>query len=103
MTTLKVETMRTDGDRKVANFPNRSQIMTIDVHLELELAVFRLNYIFPCPVCISKKLSNFLTKRKHTECWPECWPVFPIHAQLIWCVYYKLFTEKSISASIIIY
>jgi hypothetical protein len=34
--------MRTDGgqDRKVANFPDRSRTVTIEVYLKLELAVF---------------------------------------------------------------
>jgi hypothetical protein len=41
MITLKVENNEFGGGyRKVANFPNWSRILTMDVHLKLELAVF---------------------------------------------------------------
>jgi hypothetical protein len=40
--------MRTDGVRKVENFPNKAQTVTIEVYLKFELAVFVLNTYFLC-------------------------------------------------------
>jgi hypothetical protein len=38
--------------------------MTIEVYLKMELANFCQNNIFPFPVCMGKKLGNFLTNRE---------------------------------------
>jgi hypothetical protein len=52
--------MRTDGGQEGGKFSNRSQTMTIEVYLKFELAVFRFKHIFPLPVCMAKKLGDFL-------------------------------------------
>ncbi len=83
--------MRTNGVRQAEKFLNRSQTVTIEVYLKFELAVFGLNTYFLCRSVWAKNQAIFYEQGKRTK----CQSVFPIHAQLIWCVYCILFTESA--------